>query len=114
MTDVAAVVCTWNRPGALTLALESLAGQTMSRDRYQVVVVDNGDGTLTVIHEDSPDRYRVVQTVETMDGARTMTLDPVSHTIYTVSARFGQLSAGAGRRRPPVLPGTFTLLVVAP
>lgn len=45
MTDVAAVVCTWNRPGALTLALESLAGQTMSRDRYQVVVVDNGDGS---------------------------------------------------------------------
>ena len=74
----------------------------------------NGDGTLTVIHEDTPDRYTVVQTLPTMDGARTMTLDPVTHTIYTVSARLGSLPAGAGRRRPPVLPGTFTLLEIKP
>ncbi len=81
----------------------------------QLVFAPNGDGTLTVIHEDSPDRYHVVQTVPTMDGARTMTLEGSTHTIYTASARFGQVPAGAGSRgRPPVLPGTFTLLVVRP
>ena len=68
----------------------------------------NGDGTLTVIHEDSPDKYTVVGNVNTMRGARTMELDPVSHRLFTVSAEFGPLPAG--QRRPPVLPGTFSLL----
>lgn len=79
-----------------------------------LVFAPNGDGTLTVIHEDTPDRYTVEQTLATMDGARTMALDPRTHTVYTVSARFGTLPAGAGRRRPPVLPGTFALLVIQP
>ena len=68
----------------------------------------NGDGTLTVIHEDAPDKYTVVGNVNTMRGARTMELDPVSHRLFTVSAEFGPLPAG--QRRPPVLPGTFSLL----
>ncbi len=68
----------------------------------------NGDGTLTVIHEDSPDKYTVVGNVTTMRGARTMELDPVSHRLFTVSAEFGPLPAG--QRRPPVVPGTFSLL----
>lgn len=77
----------------------------------QDAFASNGDGTLTVVHEDAPDRYRVVQTVTTMQGARTMEIDPRSHTVYTVSAKFGPVPAGQ-RRRPPVLPGTFTLLVL--
>ena len=68
----------------------------------------NGDGTLTVIHEDSPDTYTVVGNVHTMRGARTMELDPVTHRLFTVSAEFGPVPAG--QRRPPVLPGTFSLL----
>jgi DNA-binding beta-propeller fold protein YncE len=80
----------------------------------QLAFAPNGDGTLTVIHEDDPDHYRVVQTLQTMNGARTMTLVPATRTIYTASARFGPVPSGAGRRRPPVLPGTFTLLVVRP
>ena len=76
----------------------------------------NGDGTLTVVHEDAPDRFRVVQTVQTMLGARTMALDPRSHRLYLVSARFGpaptESTAANPRRRPPIVPGSFTLLVV--
>lgn len=68
----------------------------------------NGDGTLTVIHQDSPDKYTVAGNVSTMRGARTMELDPVSHRLFTVSAEFGPLPAG--QRRPPVVPGTFSLL----
>lgn len=45
MSDVAAVVCTRNRPGLLSVALDSLAAQTLARGRYEVVVVDNGDGS---------------------------------------------------------------------
>jgi DNA-binding beta-propeller fold protein YncE len=83
----------------------------------QLAFAPNGDGTLTVIHEDTPDTYTVVQTVQTMPGARTMTLDYATHTVYTASARFGPAPAatpGARRRRPPMLPGTFTLLVITP
>jgi DNA-binding beta-propeller fold protein YncE len=83
-----------------------------------MVFASNGEGTLTVIHEDAPDRYHVVRTVRTMPGARTMGLDPRTHRVYTVSARFGPAPAQATptnpRRRPPVLPGTFTLLVLEP
>ena len=42
----------------------------------------NGDGTVTVIHEDSPDKYSVVQTIKTVPRARTMALDPKTHQIF--------------------------------
>ena len=76
----------------------------------------NGEGTLTVIHEDSPDAFRVVDTVKTMPGARTIALDPRTHRVYTASAKFGPAPAQATpdnpRRRPPVIPGSFVLLVI--
>ncbi|HVW07844.1 MAG TPA: hypothetical protein VHC90_04640, partial [Bryobacteraceae bacterium] len=68
------------------------------------------DGTLTVIHQDSPDQYHVIQKLETATGSRNMGLDTVTHRIFLPSAKFGQ--APAGGRRAPVLPGTFSLLVV--
>jgi DNA-binding beta-propeller fold protein YncE len=78
----------------------------------QLAFASNGDGTLSVIHEDTPNTYSPVQTVKTMPRARTMTLDYATHTVYTASAKFGP--APAGSRRRPVLPGTFALLVVEP
>jgi YVTN family beta-propeller protein len=71
----------------------------------------NADGTLTVIHQDSPDRYHVAQTIETPEGSRNMGLDPATHRIYVAAAKFGEPPAG-GRGRRPVLPGTFSLLVI--
>jgi DNA-binding beta-propeller fold protein YncE len=71
----------------------------------------NADGTLTVIHQDSPDQYHVAQTVTTPQGSRNMGLDPANHRVFIVSAKFGPPPAG-GRGRPPVLPGSFTLMVV--
>jgi len=44
------------------------------------------DGTLTVIHEDAPDKFSVAQTVSTQKGARTITLDPRTHQVFTVTA----------------------------
>jgi len=71
----------------------------------------NADGTLTVIHQDSPDQYHVLQTIQTPQGSRNMGLDPASHRVYVVSAKFGPAPAG-GRGRGPVLPGSFTLMVI--
>jgi outer membrane protein assembly factor BamB len=70
----------------------------------------NADGTLTVIHEDTPDQYHVIQTLETQQGSRNMGLDPASHRIFLAAAKFGPVPPGG--RRGPVLPGTFEVLVV--
>jgi acid phosphatase (class A) len=75
----------------------------------------NADGTLTVIHQDTPDQYHVAETLETPRGSRNMGLDPTNHRIYLVAAKFGTVPAGApARTRPPMLPGSFSLLVVEP
>jgi len=71
----------------------------------------NADGTLTVINQDSPDQYRVTQTLETPRFSRNMGLDPTNHRIFLAAAKFGQAPAG-GRGRPPVLPNTFSVLVI--
>jgi DNA-binding beta-propeller fold protein YncE len=84
------------------------------RDAY----ASNADGTLTVIHQDSPDKYHVAQNVQTADRGRNMGLDPASHRIYVASAKFGpapaESTATNPRRRPPMLPGSFTVIVVEP
>jgi len=83
----------------------------------QTAFASNGDGTITVIHEDAPDHFTPAGTIQTKSGARTMELDPVTHRIYTVSADFGpapEPGPGGRRGRPPVLPGTFVLLVLEP
>ena len=71
----------------------------------------NADGTLTVIHQDAPDQYRVVENVQTPQGARNMGLDPTNHRVFIVSAKFGPAPAG-GRGRGSVLPGSFTLMTI--
>lgn len=66
-----------------------------------------GSGTLTVIHEDSPDKFGVVEDVRTQSGARTMALDTKTHNILLVTARHGH-----GSTHLDVLPNTFVVLVV--
>lgn len=71
----------------------------------------NADGTLTVIHQDSPDQYHVVETVTTPQGSRNMGLDPTNHRLFVAAAKFGPAPAG-GRGRGPVLPDSFAVLVI--
>ncbi len=70
----------------------------------------NADGTLTVIHQDTPDTYHVVENVPTPAGSRNMGVDPTNHRVYVVTAKFGPAPAGA--RRGPVVAGSFTLMVI--
>lgn len=80
------------------------------------VFASNGEGTITVVHEDSPSNFRVAQTIPTMTGARTIALDPTTHRLYTLGAKFGPQPATATkenpRRRPPMIPGSATILVL--
>src|SRR5437870_96907 len=71
----------------------------------------NADGTLTVIHQDTPDQYHVIENVQTPQAARNMGLDPTNHRVYVVSGKFGPVPAG-GKGKGPVLPGSFTLMVI--
>jgi len=71
----------------------------------------NANGMLTVIHQDTPDQYHVLENVPTPMGARNMGLDPTNHRVFIVSAMFGPAPAG-GRGRGPVLPGSFTLMTI--
>ncbi len=72
-----------------------------------------GPGSITVVHEDSPDKFTVVQTVETAPRARTMTLDPKTHNLFTVTAQFNPPPAATPenpRPRPSMVPGSFVLI----
>jgi DNA-binding beta-propeller fold protein YncE len=74
------------------------------------VFASNADGTFTVIHQDTPDTYRVTQSVATPPGSRNMGLDPFRHRIFVAAGDFTPPAAGTGR--PTVVPGSFKLLVI--
>lgn len=76
------------------------------------VFSSNGEtGTLTVIHEDAPDKYAVVENVTTEKGARTMALDLKTHVLYLPAAEM--IPPAAGQKWPTVKPGTMHLIIVA-
>jgi YVTN family beta-propeller protein len=83
-----------------------------------LVFSSNGiDGTLTVIHQDSPDEYRVIATVTTQVSARTMQLDPATHKIYLAAAQFGPPPAATDEQPRPhatVVPDSFLILIAQP
>ncbi|MGB6687973.1 MAG: PQQ-binding-like beta-propeller repeat protein [Terracidiphilus sp.] len=76
----------------------------------KIVFSSNGDGTLTVVHEDSADAYSVIANLSTQRGARTMELDPRTHRVYLVTAQLGPQPAQP-HTPPAMVPGTFELLV---
>jgi YVTN family beta-propeller protein len=83
-----------------------------------LVFSSNGiDGTLTVIHQDTPDEYRVTATVTTQVSARTMTLDPLTHKIYLAAAQFGPTppaTAELPNPHAPLVGDSFVILVAQP
>jgi|SRR5271157_532619 len=81
----------------------------------QLAFSSNGDGTLTIVHEDAPDKFTPVASVPTQRGARTMAVDVKAHRIYLVTAEFKPAPAPTAEQphpRPQTVPGSFTLLVV--
>ncbi len=76
----------------------------------------NADGTLTVIHQDTPDTYHVVDNLKTTQGARNMGLDPTTHRVFVVGAKLrpvpAESTAANPRRRPPMIPGSFMMMVI--
>ncbi len=80
-----------------------------------IVYSSNGEGTLTVVRQESADSYRVAASVATKKGARTMALDSSSGKVYLVTADFEATPPATSEQphpRPAQRPGTFTVLVV--
>src|SRR5579863_58701 len=74
-----------------------------------------GEGVLTVVKEDSPDKYSVAENVQTKQGARTMALDAKTHNVFVVTAEFGPAPAATADNPHPrrtILPDSFIALVL--
>lgn len=86
----------------------------------KLAFASEGEGDITIVHEDSPDKFTVLGNVKTDSGARTMECDTTTHTLYSVTAKFGPpppLPANATERerrfrRGPMIAGSFKLLVI--
>jgi DNA-binding beta-propeller fold protein YncE len=75
-----------------------------------------GEGVLSVIREDSPEKFSVAESVPTQAGARTLALDAKTHKVYVVTANFGPPPAATAENPHPrrsIVPDTFVVLVVA-
>jgi YVTN family beta-propeller protein len=74
-----------------------------------------GEGLLTVVHEDSPDKFSVAENVPTQQGARTLALDSKTHNVLVVTAKFGPPpapTADTPHPRRSIMPDTFVVLVI--
>jgi DNA-binding beta-propeller fold protein YncE len=79
-----------------------------------LVFSSNGEGTVTVIQQESPDKYSVLETVKTAPGARTVALDLKTHKIFLPVADIGPAPAPTAenlRPRGSIVPGTFRILI---
>jgi DNA-binding beta-propeller fold protein YncE len=78
-----------------------------------LIFASNGEGTLTIVRQDSADRYTVLETIPTSRGARTMELDLKTHHVFVVTAEYGPTPAPTTeqpQRRASPIPGSFMVL----
>jgi YVTN family beta-propeller protein len=80
-------------------------------DAKSTIYSSNGEsGTITAVHENTPNDYAVIATIPTQVSARTLALDPRTHRLYLSAATFGAVKQANGR--PTVVPGSFVVLTV--
>jgi DNA-binding beta-propeller fold protein YncE len=84
----------------------------------KLIFSSNGqDGTITIIKEESADKYSVLETDTTEKSARTLALDSKMHSLYLSAAQFGAPPAATSDNphpRPKIVPGSFHVLIVSP
>lgn len=76
--------------------------------QYKRVYSSNGEGTITVVQEENADKFKVLETVQTQPGARTITVNKTTHHLYLPTAEFEP--PVAGERRPGIKPNSFVVL----
>jgi YVTN family beta-propeller protein len=73
-----------------TLPIGDHVDATAFDPQTKLIFNSNGEGTISVIHQDSPDKYSAVETVKTLPRAKTMALDPKTHQLFLSTAEAGQ------------------------
>lgn len=93
-------------------------GKGVDADRFDAgtgyAFASTGEGLLTVVHEDGPRKFSIVENVATQKGARTMEVDSKTHTVFLVTADRQAPpppTADDPHPRPKIVPGSFRLLV---
>jgi YVTN family beta-propeller protein len=84
-------------------------------EKESLAFSSNGDGTLTIVKEQSPEKFAVLETVKTEPGARTIALDSKTHQVYLVTAKLQPPPPGTdpnARQRRSYEPGSFVVLVI--
>jgi DNA-binding beta-propeller fold protein YncE len=85
-------------------------------DQTGLAFASCGEGVMSIIHEDSPDKFSVAENVPTQSGARTLALDSKTHNLYTVTANFGPPPAPTADNPHPrrsIVSDTFVVLVLS-
>lgn len=75
------------------------------------IFTSNGEGTITVVHEESADKFVVVENIVSKRGARTIAIDKATGRLYLPTAEFEAMEPGQ-KGRPKMKAGTFQVLVV--
>jgi len=79
----------------------------------KVAISSNGEGTITVVKEVSPNEFKVIETVTTAPGARTIALDEKTHHVFVSAAQYGETPAATAKNpnpHPKIIPGTFMVM----
>ena len=89
-SKVMAVINADNGQVVTTVPIGDHVDATAFDQEAKLIFNSNGEGTITVIHQDSPDKYSVVETVKTVPRAKTMALDPKTHRLFLSTVESGQ------------------------
>jgi DNA-binding beta-propeller fold protein YncE len=98
-----------------TLPIGEGVDATAFDDETGLAFASCGEGVLTVVHEESPDKFILAENVPTQQGARTMALDTKTHNVFVVSAKFGPPPAATADNPHPrrsIVPDSFVVLVI--
>jgi DNA-binding beta-propeller fold protein YncE len=76
--------------------------------KLKLIFSSCGDGTVSVVHQDSPDKYTALDSVKSRPGAKTMALDPKAHRLFLPAAEY---KPAPGAARPAMIPGSFVVLI---
>lgn len=122
--DNTGVMVVFNPDAGKVIATLPLGGKGNDAVRFdpgaKLAFASQGEGDITIVREESPEKFSVLGNVKTVNGARTMECDTTTHTLYSVTADFGpppppdanNPNAGGRFRRGPMIAGSFRLLVI--
>jgi DNA-binding beta-propeller fold protein YncE len=114
-SGVLAIVDPVKRALITTVPIGKGADAVAYEPKSRLIFVSCYDGTLTVVEAGSPAKYRVLETIKTAPGARTLALDPVRLRVFLPVADLGPVlpKVGSIPGRPAIVPATFRILTVS-